>query len=410
MQRMSRESDMTHLRQIVRRMGMGAAAVALTLSAAVSAPAVTRADDFVIGYVMVGPREDKGWNEAHLRASEYVEKMIPGTKSIILDKFNTADRPNVTMEQVVENMVSEGAKIIFTTSDEMGADTIKVAEQYPDVTFIHISGDAVHKNVAPKNLGNIMGRMEYGKMIAGCAAALETTSGKIGYLGPLINDETRRLVASSYLGARYCYETYRKEDPATLSFEVKWIGFWFNIPGVTLDPVVTTESLINAGADVMLSGIDTPEATTVSAQYAEKGTTIAVLPYDYEKACELAEDICLGTAFFNWGPSYVATVKQVQAGTWEQSWDWNAPDWEDLNNTDTTAIGFVKGKALDAEQSKTLDTFIAGLADGSINLFTGPLNYQDGTVFLKEGEVATDDQIWYLPQLLEGMTGASKSE
>ncbi len=46
-----------------------------------------------------------------------------------------------------------------------------------------------------------MGKMEYGKMIAGCAAALTTQTGKIGYLGPLINDETRRLSDSVYLGA-----------------------------------------------------------------------------------------------------------------------------------------------------------------------------------------------------------------
>ena len=53
-----------------------------------------------------------------------------------------------------------------------------------------------------------------------------------------------------------------------------------------------------------------------------------------------------------------------------------------------------------------LDEFIAGLANGSINLFTGPLNYQDGSVFLADGEEATDTQIWYMPQLLEGIEGA----
>jgi len=44
---------------------------------------------------------------------------------------------------------------------------------------------------------NIMGRMEYMKEIAGCAAALTTQTGQIGYLGPLINDETRRLSSSA---------------------------------------------------------------------------------------------------------------------------------------------------------------------------------------------------------------------
>jgi simple sugar transport system substrate-binding protein len=37
----------------------------------------------------------------------------------------------------------------------------------------------------------------------------------------------------------------------------------------------------------------------------------------------------------------------------------------------------------------------------------GPLKLQDGTQYLADGEEATDDQIWHLPQLLEGMEGAS---
>ena len=44
---------------------------------------------------------------------------------------------------------------------------------------------------------------------------------------------------------------------------------------------------------------------------------------------------------------------------------------------------------------------------GGLNLFVGPLNLQDGKAYLKEGEKATDQQIWYLPQLLEGMEGQS---
>jgi simple sugar transport system substrate-binding protein len=71
-------------------------------------------------------------------------------------------------------------------------------------------------------------------------------------------------------------------------------------------------------------------------------------------------------------------------------------------------VGFVKGKALSKESAEKVDVFIKGLADGSIHLFKGPLNFQDGKVFLKEGEAATDLQIWYLPQLLKGMEGPSK--
>ena len=60
------------------------------------------------------------------------------------------------------------------------------------------------------------------------------------------------------------------------------------------------------------------------------------------------------------------------------------------------------------ENDKFLTEFITGLGDRSINLFKGTLNYQDGTPFLKEGETATPQQIWYFTKLLQGIEGASK--
>jgi simple sugar transport system substrate-binding protein len=103
-------------------------------------------------------------------------------------------------------------------------------------------------------------------------------------------------------------------------------------------------------------------------------------------------------------------INDVMNGTWESTWEWLEPDWDDLNNLDTSAIGFLKGDGLSEENQTTLDTFIAGLADESIQLFVGPLNFQDGSEYLAEGEVATDEQIWYMPQLLEGIEGQSSPE
>ncbi len=372
------------------------------------APTQAPPEEFVFGIVLVGPYNDHGWSEAHYTAAEYAVAQIPNTRFVYLDKLNAADRPEATLEQVVADMVDQGARVIFTTSDAFMEDTDRVAEMYPDIVFISISGDQVLRGVAPANVGNYMGRMEYGKMIAGCAAALATETGHIGYLGPLINDETRRLAASAYLGARYCYENYRGLDPADLQFTVSWIGFWFNIPGVTQDPTEVSNDLFNAGVDVLMSGIDTPEALIVAGQRAAQGERVLAVPYDYVNACDQAPDVCLGVPYFNWGPGYVQEIQAVMNGTWEQDWIWAGPDWTDINNPDTSAVGFLPGPAMTQEWSDQVSEFIAGLADGSINLFVGPLNYQDGTPYLADGEVATDEQIWYMHQLLEGMEGPSE--
>ncbi|MBN2114508.1 MAG: BMP family ABC transporter substrate-binding protein [Acidimicrobiia bacterium] len=372
----------------------------------------TAAEPLKIGMILVGPENDRGWSQAHAEAGAYLEEKL-GVEIVILDKVNTADRPETTVDQVVTQMINEGAGMIFATSDDM-RDGIEIgAAQHPDVPMIWSSGDSAWPEAGDAyrpdltNLGNTMGRMEYGKMIAGCAAALTTQTGQLGYLGPLINAETRRLASSVYLGAQYCWENYRGEDPADLGFRVDWIGFWFNIPGVTLDPTQVANDFFDSGIDVVISGIDTTEGLVVAGQRAAAGEAVWAIPYDFRGACDEAPDICLGVPYFNWGPAYVRIVQSVLDGNFAAEFEWFGPDWADINDPDTSGIGYVKGPGLSAENADLVDQFIAGLADGSINLFVGPLNYQDGTPFLGDGEVATDLQVWFMEQLLEGMVGAS---
>jgi len=416
---------------MLRKLSVMGLLVALVLGViASSAPLATAQDDGItFGVILVGPRDDHGWSEAHYTAGQYVEENLPGARMIALESLNSADRPETTLDQVVEDMVNQGAELILTTSADFEVDTTEVAALYPDVKFINVSGDDALWGTAPDNLGNIMGEMEYGKMIAGCAAALKTETGSIAYIGPLIDPETTRLVNSTYLGARHCYENYRGMDPDELRFQVTWIGFWFNIPGVTLDPTEVVNGFIDGGVDVVISGIDTTEAIVVAGQRAAQGQQVWAVPYDFEGACSEAPDICLGVPYFNWGPIYLETVQQVVDGTWEPSWLWLGPDWEDINNSETSTVGFVYGDGLTDEDKAVLDEFIAGLAagaqgeEGGLHVYTGPLNFQDGSVYLEDGEVATERQIWFAaanadeaaspdevnpPQLLEGIEGTSQ--
>jgi simple sugar transport system substrate-binding protein len=251
--------------------------------------------------------------------------------------------------------------------------------------------------------------MEYTKMIAGVAAAMTTTTGQIGYLGPLINDETRRLASSVYLGARYAWVNYLKKDPSTLKFKVTWIGFWFNIPGVTSDPSQVADEFFNSGYDVVISGIDTTEATAEAVKMAGQGKKVWAIPYDYANAILEGPSVALGVPYFNWGPAYARAVKAAMGGTWTSHFEWNGPDWKNINSPDTSAVGFNKGAALSKTAAAAVDRFIAEQAKG-LNLWKGPLALQDGTAYLKAGEVATDQQVWYLPQLLSGMAGQSVSK
>ena len=358
------------------------------------------------GMILVGPRDDKGWSQAHFEGGAYIEEKL-GAEMIVADFINPADSPNTTVEQVALDMIDQGAELIIATSDDMKDGILAAAEAHPEVPMIWSSGDSAWadgKAYMPNltNLGNIMPQMEYGKYLAGCAAALESKSGNIGFLGPLINDETRRLTNAAYLGARDCWS-----GGAALNFQVKWIGFWFHIPGVTLDPTVVVNDFYDSGVDVVISHIDTPEALIETDKRAAAGEDVLVVGYDYEGACELAPKVCLGVPYFNWGPSYLEVAEAVSHDHFEAKFHWVGPNLANLNDKDSSSIGFIFGDALSATSQAKLENIIESFDKDLTTLYNGPINFQDGTNYVPASKNPTLNDIWYTPQLLEGMTGDS---
>ncbi len=373
-------------------------------------------DELTFGVVLVGPSDDRGWSQAHYEAGRYVEETIPGTTMLFFESLNPADAPETTLADVVSLFVEEGATVIFTTSDAFEEDTVAVAEEFPDVTFINVSGDDVLTGEAPSNVGNVMAMSEWPRLAAGCAAALTTESGQIGYIGPLINAETRRVAASSFLGARYCWENYRGMDAADLEFAITWIGFWFQIPGVTLDTTEEINSFYDRGFDVVISGLDTTEMVVVAGQRSEEGETASAIAYNLRTGCEQAPASCLGVVYYHWGTAYAPLVQSIIDGAWEQSWDWVAPNFEDLDDVDSNVTGYDLGDGLSEEATEQLTDFIDEMTAYALDeanadtifLWTGPLNLQDGTEYAADGEDVPLEDVWYLPQLLEGMSGISE--
>lgn len=392
------------------------ALLVVVLTALALVPVMAQDDEFIFGMVLVGPRDDRGWSQAHYEGGQYVMERVPGSQMLFFESLNPADAPETTLLDVVSLMIEEGAQLIFTTSDAFEEDTAEVAPMFPDVVFINVSGDDVLLGTAPDNLGNIMAQIEIPRLIAGCAAALVSETGQIGYLGPLINAETRRVSASAYLGARYCYENYMDGDPDELRFEVTWIGFWFPIPGVTLDATEESNAFFDRGFDVVMSGIDTVEMVTVAGQRQARGERVFAMPYNSLQGCDVAPEACAGIPYYNWGVGYTQIVLDVIAGEWEQDWDWAPPNYEDMNDLETSITGFMPTAGLDDEALELLDDFIDKLiafqtdpeTEDFFFLWEGPLNLQDGTVLAEEGEFVDIIDIWFLPQLLEGMVGASQ--
>ncbi len=89
-----------------------------------------------VGFIFVGARDDYGYNQAAYLGSEAVQKAFPDLK--VLRAENVPETAEA--ERVMEQMIQEGAKIIFPTSYGHLDPALNVAKRHPEVAFFHQGG------------------------------------------------------------------------------------------------------------------------------------------------------------------------------------------------------------------------------------------------------------------------------
>ena len=95
----------------------------------------------VVGCVLVGARDDKGWNERHstglLNACRTYDCNFKVREWI--------DENEAAVSVAVRELVNDGANVIFLTSFSYGAYMDEIAREYPRVAFFRISGEGAAK-------------------------------------------------------------------------------------------------------------------------------------------------------------------------------------------------------------------------------------------------------------------------
>ena len=99
--------------------------------------------------------------------------------------------------QVIESLVRDGNKIIFSTSFGFQNCMVSEAKKHPDVKFEQATGTAQSKNLA-----EYFGAGEDGIYLSGMAAGAATKKGVIGYVVPFAIPEVIRHANAFALGAQ----------------------------------------------------------------------------------------------------------------------------------------------------------------------------------------------------------------
>jgi len=174
-----------------------------------------------------------------------------------------------------------------------------------------------------------------------------------------------------------------------VEFSVVWAYTWFD-PAKEAD---AAKALIENGADVVLQHTD---STAPHAAAQAKGNVIV-----FGQASDMSEYAPfprVSSIIDNWAPYYIARVQAVLDGSWESvdTWDGIGPGMVGIGDITDAVPADVKAEAEALRDS---------IGSGDYHPFTGPLNKQDGSVWLAAGETADDGTLAGMGFYVEGITG-----
>jgi simple sugar transport system substrate-binding protein len=344
------------------------------LAAGLALPAAAQDDPFTIGFVYVGPIGDYGWTWTHDQGRLAVEEHFGDAVDTV---YAESVPEGADAERVITQMVLNGADMIFTTSFGYGEATNAVAGNFPDVYFEHATGyQRDHENVSTYSA-----RFYEGRAVIGHIAGHMTESNIVGYIASYPIPEVIRGINSAFLHAR--------EVNPDVEFRVVWAYTWFD-PAVEAD---AAQALIDAGADVIMQHTD---STAPQAAAQEAGGV-----YTFGQASDMiqfAPEPRVSSIIDNWGPYYIRRVGEAMEGTWQQSDTWEGmPEGMVLIGEMTDAIP--------EEVRASATALMESMQAGEYHPFTGPINRQDGTAWLAEGEIADDGTLAGMNFYVEGLTG-----
>ncbi len=346
-------------------------------------------DKFNVAMVLIGPHDDGGWSQSHYEGLEYIKENV--------DNVNVAYVENVPegadSEQIFRSLSRKGFDLIFGTSFGFMDPMETVAAEFPDTTYIHITGYKTNN----KNFGNLNGAVEVMKYFAGMlggARAKQDGNPKLGYMATFPIPEELRLGNAFALGMR-------KTCP-DCTLDIRWLNTWH-------DPVIEKDaaaSLFDAGAQVVFTGADTPAVADVATEKGKWGIT-----YDWYGSCKAAG--CLTAPYWNWGPIYAQVTKDLIAGTYVVG-----SQYFDGDSGGLGLYGFMDGQELTKGVAELDPAVIAEVRDllaknlagdfTRFDVFSGPINDNQGNVVVPAGEALAQVDLDAFPEMGVGCTYCMK--
>jgi simple sugar transport system substrate-binding protein len=323
---------------------------------------------------------DHGWTYAHDEARKEVQKHF-GEKVQTSFVENVVEGPDSV--RVIRELAKQGNDVIFTTSFGYMDYTLKVAKEFPDVKFEHISGYKRSPNMATGNV-----RYYEGRYVQGLVAGLMSKTNKIGYLASFPIPEVIQGINAFGIGLR-------SVNPKA-EVSVVWVNSWY-------DPVKEADAakvLIAEGADILAQHTDSP----AMLQTAQKAGV-----HGFGQASDMkafAPKAQLFSSVNNWTPYYITKIQQILDGKWSTGDGpnhWAGNTWLGMADDYLVLSPF---ENMPADVAKAATKAAADIKSGKNKIFTGPINDNLGKLRVPAGKTLNDGELFTtLDYYVDGVKG-----
>ena len=330
-------------------------------------------EDIKVGVLYItDPAEGSGYSYTHDLGVLGMQSNL-GLSDEQIERKIADDSNEEETKAAIEDCISDGCNVIFTTSWGYMEPTAELAEKYPDVYFSHGTGYLSNG----KNFNNYFGRIYQARYLSGIVAGMNTKSNKIGYVAAqdTSNSEVTGGIDAFAIGAA----SVNKDT----KIYVAVTGSWY----APEQEEAAAKKLLDMGCDVMSQHCDTPYPMTLAQEHGVYG-----IGYNSDMSKEVP-DACLCSVVWNWSAYYTAAVNSIIEGTW------NGENYYGGMSEGLVQITDLASFCAEGTQEKVSEASSA-ILDGSNNVFDGELKTNTGKVIGKAGETLDDATItgdinWY---------------
>lgn len=252
---------------------------------------------FRIAMLLPGSIDDGGWNQAahrgliQLRDGGYTTSFTEGVQVASID-------------EALRNYAESGYNLVIGHGFQFGEPALRVSASFPD-TYFFVSGLSPADAVIPRNVGFINQKEFEAAYLSGVLAAMETETGRIGYVGGLeIPSQLANLAA-------FTTAVQNTNPSATVN------GI---MTGTFGDPALGQEAaiaLIEGGVDIIMHTADSTGLGVIEAAIEHN---IRLIGYGSDQS-SLAPELMMTSLVPNMTQAIVNQVGLIEAGNFGGLWN-----------------------------------------------------------------------------------------